>query len=140
MHGSINIQIGIFLVWYWKIFVVLISKHFLLDNPLKLMWQLIALMKMSSQPVEYPNLQICICLIFYLELFYLNFILNFGIPIVFVFQLEVYYKADRLLTGLTAQQKRATARLYSNKTSLTYFLKIMFNLNTIEHLFLFVEQ
>ena len=54
-----------------------------------------------------------------LELFYLNSTLNFGIPIVFVFQLEVvYYKTDRLLTGLTAQQKGTTARWYSNKTSL----------------------
>ena len=56
-----------------------------------------------------------------LELFYLNSTLNFGIPIVFVFQLEVYYKADRLLTGLTAQQKGTTARWYSNKTSLPTF-------------------
>ena len=35
-----------------------------------------------------------------------------------VFQLEVYYKLDRLLTGLTAQQIGTTARWYSNKTSL----------------------
>ena len=53
-----------------------------------------------------------------IELFYLNSTLNFGIPIVFVFQLEVYYKTDRLLTGLTAQPKGTTARWYSNKTSL----------------------
>ena len=52
------------------------------------------------------------------ELFYLNSTLNFGIPAVLVFQLEVYYKVDRLLTGLTAQQKGTTARWYSNKTSL----------------------
>ena len=38
-------------------------------------------------------------------MFYLNSILNFGIPQVLVFQLEVYYKVDRLLTGLTAHQK-----------------------------------
>ena len=50
-----------------------------------------------------------------IELFYLNSTLNFGIPIVFVFQLEVC-KADRLLTGLTAQQKGTIARWYSNKT------------------------
>ena len=37
---------------------------------------------------------------------------------VLVFQLEVYNKLDRLLTGLTAQQKGTTARWYSNKTSL----------------------
>ena len=55
-----------------------------------------------------------------LEMFYLNFTLNFGIPPVLVFQLEVYYKVERLLTGLTAQQKRTTARLYSNKTSLLF--------------------
>ena len=35
-----------------------------------------------------------------------------------VFQLEVYYNVDRLLTGLTAQQKGITTRWYSNKTSL----------------------
>ena len=37
---------------------------------------------------------------------------------VLVFQLEVYYMAYRLLTGLTAQQKGTTIRWYSNKTSL----------------------
>ena len=51
-------------------------------------------------------------------MFYLNSTLNFGIPPALVFQLEVYYKADRLLTGLTAQQKGTTARWYSNKTPL----------------------
>ena len=54
----------------------------------------------------------------HVEMFYLNTTLNFGIPIVFVFQFEVYYKAARLLTGLTVQQKGTTARWYSNKTSL----------------------
>ena len=53
-----------------------------------------------------------------LEKFYLNSTLNFVIPPVLVFQLEVYYRVDRLLTGLTAQQKGITARWYSNKTSL----------------------
>ena len=40
-------------------------------------------------------------------MFYLNSTLNFGIlsVLVLVFQLENYYKVDRLLTGLTAQQK-----------------------------------
>ena len=42
-------------------------------------------------------------------MFYLNSTL---IPPVSVFQLEVYYKVDRLLTGLTAQQKGATALDY----------------------------
>ena len=51
-------------------------------------------------------------------MFYLNTTLNFGIPTVLVFQQEDYYKVDRLLTGLTAQQKGTTARWYSNKTSL----------------------
>ena len=51
-------------------------------------------------------------------MFYLNSTLNFGIPPVLVFQLEVYYKIGRLLTGLTAQLKGTTARWYSNKTSL----------------------
>ena len=54
-----------------------------------------------------------------LEMLYLNSNLNFGIPLVFVFQLEIYYKVDRLLTGLTFdQQKGTTAQRYSNKTSL----------------------
>ena len=35
-----------------------------------------------------------------------------------VFQLEVYSKVDRLLTGITAQQIGTTAQWYSNKTSL----------------------
>ena len=54
-------------------------------------------------------------------MFNLNSTLNFGISPVLVFQLEVYYKADRLLTGLTAQQKGTIARWYSNKTSLIIF-------------------
>ena len=52
------------------------------------------------------------------EIFYLNSTLNFGILPELVFQLKVCYKVDRLLTGLTAQQKGTTARWYSNKTSL----------------------
>ena len=44
-------------------------------------------------------------LMFY-EMSYLNSTLNFGIPTVLVFQLEVYYKVDRLLT---AQQKGTAA-------------------------------
>ena len=38
-------------------------------------------------------------------MFYFDSTLNFGIPTVLIFQLEVYFKVDRLLTGLTAQQK-----------------------------------
>ena len=50
-------------------------------------------------------------------MFYLNSTLNFGIlEYYLVFQLEVYYKVDRLLTGLSAQQEGTTARWYSNKT------------------------
>ena len=51
-------------------------------------------------------------------MFYLNSTLNFGISPVLVFQLEVHYKVDRLLTGLIAQQKGTTAQWYTNKTSL----------------------
>ena len=40
-----------------------------------------------------------------IEMFYLNSILNFGIPPVLVYQLEVYYKVDRLLTDLTVNKK-----------------------------------
>ena len=46
-----------------------------------------------------------------------------------VFQLEVYFEVDRLLNGLTVQQKGTTARWYSNKTS-----QCMFYLSTIEQL------
>ena len=49
-------------------------------------------------------------------MFYLNSTLNFGISPVLVFQLKVYCKVDRLLTGLTAQQKGKTVQWYSNKT------------------------
>ena len=54
----------------------------------------------------------------------MNSTLNFGIPPVLVFQLEVCYRVDRLLTGITAQQKGTTARWYSNKTSLSLFISI----------------
>ena len=59
------------------------------------------------------------------EMFYLNSTLNFGIPPVLEFQLEVYYKVDRLLTGLTAQLKGTTARWYSNKTPLPQTMRII---------------
>ena len=42
-------------------------------------------------------------------MFYLNSTLNFGIPPVSVFQLKVYFMVDRLLTGITAQQKGTNA-------------------------------
>ena len=58
-----------------------------------------------------------------LEMFYLNSILNFVILPELVFKVVVYYKVDRLLTGLTTQQKGTTARWYSNKTSL-YSIKV----------------
>ena len=48
----------------------------------------------------------------------MQFPLKFWILPVLVFQLEVYYKVDRLQTGLTDQQKGTTARWYSNKTAL----------------------
>ena len=56
---------------------------------------------------------------------YLNSTSNYGIPPVLVIQLEVYYKVDRLLTGLTAQQKGTIARWNSNKTSLNVFSILM---------------
>ena len=58
------------------------------------------------------------CNIIFLEIFYCNSTLNFGILPVLIFQVEVYYKVDRLLMGLTAQQKVTSAQWYSNKTSL----------------------
>ena len=39
-------------------------------------------------------------------------------PSVLEFKLEVYYKVDRFLSGLTAQQKGTSAQWYSIKTSL----------------------
>ena len=38
--------------------------------------------------------------------FLFEFHLKFGIPPVLVFQIEVYYKVDRLLTALTNQKKK----------------------------------
>ena len=60
-------------------------------------------------------------------LFYYWTTLNFEIPAALVFQLEVYYKVDRLLTGLTVQQIGTTARWYSNKTPLVFYLYIIVN-------------
>ena len=54
---------------------------------------------------------------FHLEMFYLHSTLDFGILPVLIIQLEVYWKVDRLLTGLTALQIGTTAQWYSNKTS-----------------------
>ena len=62
-----------------------------------------------------------IMIIIEIEMFYLNSTLNLGIPPVLVFQLEAYFKVDRFITCLTAQQKGKTARWYSNKTSLVAF-------------------
>ena len=59
-------------------------------------------------------------------MFYLNSALNFGIPTILVFLLY-YYKVDRLVTGLTDQQKGTTARWYSNKTSLVFVKKFLQN-------------
>ena len=60
----------------------------------------------------------------------MNSTLDFGIMSVSLFQLEVYYEVDRLLTGITAQQKGTTARWYSNKTSL-YSLIFGPKINTV---------
>ena len=67
-----------------------------------------------------------ISIITYIEMFYLNSNLNFAILPVLVFQLEVYYKEDGLLTGLTSQQKGTIARWYSDKTSLRPLNKKIF--------------
>ena len=69
-------------------------------------------------------------------MFYLNSTLNFGIPPILVFQLEVCYKVDRLLTGITAQQKGTTAQWYSNKTSLAELDRIV-NMDQIPNTELF---
>ena len=45
-----------------------------------------------------------------------------------VFQLEVFYKVERLLTGLTAQQKGTTDQWYSNKNK-TSLIEVLGNLN-----------
>ena len=42
-----------------------------------------------------------------------------------VFQYAFYYMVDRLLTGLTAQQKGTTAQWYSNKTFLLDFVSLI---------------
>ena len=66
-------------------------------------------------------------------MFYLNSTINFGTPPVLVFLLEVYYKVDRFLFGLTAQQKGTTAKWYSNKTSLTKIVELyLIHVNQLE--------
>ena len=57
-----------------------------------------------------------------IESFFYYSTLNFEILAALVFQLEVYYNVDRLLTGLSAQQIGTTARWYSNNTPLLYTL------------------
>ena len=50
-----------------------------------------------------------------------------------VSQLEVYYKIDRVLTGLTAQQITTTDRWDSNKTSLilkNFVVPLQFSVHT----------
>ena len=59
-------------------------------------------------------------------MFYLNSTLNFEIPTVLVFQLEVYYNVDRLLDGLNTQPKGTTARWYSIETSLHYIYTTLY--------------
>ena len=65
-----------------------------------------------------------------IEMFHLNTTLNFELLPQLLFQLEVYFKVHRLLTGLTAQQEGTTARWYSNKTSLHMHEEV----NTWRHL------
>ena len=79
-----------------------------------------------------------------LEMFYLNSTLNFEIPPVLVFQLEVYYKVDRLLAGLIAQQKgnylmifKQIKHLYSLLNSSLLKQKIMFKALALYFLFTF---
>ena len=69
----------------------------------------------------------------------MNSTLNFGILTVLVFQLEVYYKADKLLNGITAQQKGTTARWHSNKTSLATISLILSAKRSQRQLFKSIE-
>ena len=48
----------------------------------------------------------CLRMRILIEMFYLNSTLNFGIPQVLVFQLEVCYKVDRLLVLLLNKKER----------------------------------
>ena len=85
-----------------------------------------SLFKSQRQQIQH-NVQIMIAQMphqYQVEMFYLNSTLNFEIPPELVFQLEVYYKVDRLIPGLSAQQKGTTARWYSNKTSLLNILNV----------------
>ena len=67
------------------------------------------IIKLATQLRKLHVIMNCI----FIEIFYLNSTLNSGIPPVLIFQLENYYKVDRLLTGPTAQQKGTTAQWYS---------------------------
>ena len=96
-----------------------------------------SLRKRVSQ-FQYLSRQICLTLLLspdstlekdqpwsIVEMYNLNSTLNFGIAPVFLFQLEVYCKVDRLINGPTAQQNGTTARWYSNKTSLQSPFKVV---------------
>ena len=71
---------------------------------------------------------------------YLNSTLNFGIPTVLVFQLEVYYKVDRLLTGITAQPKGTTARWYSNNSFFFSLFQIFLSVEYPDHCILSLKE
>ena len=73
------------------------------------------------------------------EMYYLNSTLNFGIVPVLLFQLEVYCKVDRLINGLTSQQKGTTARWHSNKTSLATISLILSAKRSQRQLFKSIE-
>ena len=102
------------IITIFKKYVMFSGQHLILLNQKGHLQKYITLLDFSLQ---YYFGQLFCSVWHIIEMFYLNSTLNCGIPPVLVFQLEVYYKVDRLLTGLSAQQKGTTARWYSNKTS-----------------------
>ena len=72
------------------------------DRTFNLMMILTSSLLRHSYIHNKPQKIIFIEILLIIEMFYLNSTLNFGIPPVLVFQLEVYCKVGRLLTGLTA--------------------------------------
>ena len=79
------------------------QKIFLVDQQWYLIWDSLDTINPKGMNKERPIFRRQIAKID--VMFYLNSTLNFGIPPVLVYQLEVYYKVDRLLTGLPAQKK-----------------------------------
>ena len=66
---------------------------------------------------------------FQIEMFYLNSTLNFGIPAILVFQLEVYFKVDRIPDWSNCSTRRMLdgIQIQINYMFTNFYLLFLFN-------------